>query len=163
MDHLKICYHQCYFICFSLLFILYSKQHLAPVKVCEIIHNYFNIFNIHFHPSELPSVKYLVRHTWPEALSNVWYIACRKYLRNVYTVHWDYYLARHQVLVTYLFKNIYCWCTTEMSCTVLLAIIFETSVFHWLPVHSNMHRPHNSGFLVSPLCCLPQQGSVYQY
>jgi len=35
--------------------------------------------------------------------------------------------------------------------TVLLAIIFVTSVFHLLPVHSNMHRPHNSGFLVSPL------------
>ena len=38
-----------------------------------------------------------------------------------------------------------------MFSTVLLVIIFGTSVFHLLPVHSNMHRPHNSGFLVSPV------------
>jgi hypothetical protein len=39
--------------------------------------------------------------------------------------------------------------------TDLLAIIFGTSVFHFLLAHSNMHRSHNSGFLVSPLCTSP--------
>ena len=91
------------------------------MKVCEQIHNCFNIFNIHFHPSELPSVKYLVMQIWPEALNNVWYIACQWYLMNVDKVNWDCHLARCQELVTYLFKDIYCWYTTEMSFLL----------FHW--------------------------------
>ena len=106
IHHFKKCYYQCYFICISsccLFFIEYMKQlHqlFAPMIVCEQVHCYFNIFNVYFHPIQLPSIKYLVMQTWPQALNNVRYIACGEYVMNVDKVHRECYLARHQVLVT---------------------------------------------------------------
>jgi len=59
---------------------------------------------------------------------------------------WLLSVQRHLLLVHY--RNVFC-CS---GCTV-----FGRCVFHWLSVHADMQRPHNSGFLVPPLCLVPQQ------
>lgn len=66
--------------------------------------------------------------------------------------------ARHEVLVTVI-------CSKTFVVGALQKCVFYRSAgpyiwdfcFHLLPVRSNMHRPHNSGFLVSPLCSSPSK------
>jgi len=82
---------------------------------------------------------------------------------NVDEVHRECYVGRHQLLVTVICSKTFVLVHyRNVFYTILLVTIFGTSVFHLLPVHSNMHRHHNSGFLMFSLYLLPQQGSVFQ-
>ena len=119
------------FICISsccLFFIQYNKQlhqHFASIIVCEQSHCYLNIFNVQFHPIQLPSIKYLVMQTWPQALNNVSYIACRKCVMNVDKVHRECYMARHRVLVTVI-------CSKTFVVGALQKCVFYRSAGHYI-------------------------------
>ena len=75
-------------------------------------------------------------------------IACVRYVMDVDKVHRECYLARQQVLVTFLFKDICCWRTTEICflpfyCPLYLRLLFFICCLYI----QTCNRPHNSGFL----------------